>query len=44
MAWHLKDFLDLSARELKFCIQQRALPSGETHSDLAACALVALEQ
>ena len=41
---HLEDFLDLSYGELKFYLQQRAIPAGGTHSDLAAGALVAFEQ
>ena len=41
---HLEDFLDLSCGELKFYLQQRAIPAGGTHSDLAARALVAFEQ
>ena len=44
MAKHLKDFLELSSGELRFYLQQRALPSSGTHSDLAARALVAFEQ
>ena len=44
MAKHLEDFLDLSSGELKFYLQQRALPSSGTHLDLAARALVAFEQ
>eukprot|EP00795_Rhopilema_esculentum_P010136 gene10136-18800_t len=43
-AKHLKDFIDLSAEELKFYLQQSALQIGGTHSDLAALALVAFEQ
>ena len=44
MAKHLEDFIDLSAGELKFFLQQRALPCTGTHSDLAARCLVAFEQ
>lgn len=44
MAKHLEDFMDLSAGELKFFLQQRALPCTGTHSDLAARCLVAFEQ
>ena len=43
-AKHLEDFLELSCGELKFFLQQRAIPVGGTHSDLAARALVAFEQ
>ena len=44
MAKHLEDFLELSHGELKFYLQQRALASTGTHSDLGARALVAFEQ
>lgn len=43
MATHLEDFLELSCGELQFYLKQRGLPSGGTHSDLAARALVAFE-
>ena len=39
----LEDFLDLSMDELRFYLQQRALSTSGTHSDLAARALVAFE-
>lgn len=42
-AKHLEDFLELSHGELKFHLQQRALPSSGTHSALAARALVTFE-
>ena len=41
---YLKDFLGLSTAELKFYLQQRALSTSVTHSNLAARALVAIEQ
>eukprot|EP00795_Rhopilema_esculentum_P003892 gene3892-15201_t len=44
MTKHLEDFLELSCGELKFYLQQRAIPVGGKHSDLAAHALVAFEQ
>ena len=44
MAKHLEDFLELSSGELKFYLQQRALASSGTHSDMAARAFVAFEQ
>ena len=43
-AKHLEKFLDLSSGELKFYLQQRALPSPGACLDLAARALVAFEQ
>ena len=44
MAKHLEDFFQLLHGELKFYLQQRALASTGTHSDLATRALVAFEQ
>ena len=43
-AKHLQDFLELSCGELKFYLQQRAIPVGRRYSDLAARALVAFEK
>ena len=44
MVKHLEEFHDLSCGKLNFYLQQRALPVGGNHSDLAACALAAFEQ
>ena len=44
MAKHLKDFLDLSIRELRVYLQKRALTCHGNHADLAAHAFVAFKQ